>query len=63
VEVADRCLYAAKLSGRDGWVGLLGRCATADAVGAFLGTPADPEAREGLGLATSFQDAESLRWS
>ena len=63
VAVADRCLYAAKQSGRDGWVGLRGQCDTIESVEAFLGSPEDEAEREALALATSFQDIAHLRWS
>ncbi|BDU72715.1 ligand-binding sensor domain-containing diguanylate cyclase [Mesoterricola silvestris] len=60
VDVADRCLYAAKQSGRDAWVGLGGQCASAEAVEDFLKAPGDAE---GLGLRASVQGTEALRWT
>ncbi len=63
VAVADRCLYAAKQSGRNGWVGLGGQADGVGAVDAFMISPEHVGSREDLGLAASFPDVARLRWS
>jgi len=62
VELADRCLYAAKLSGRDGWVGLQGHCVAPDAVIAFLEAPKMDHRPDYCQVLTSFPDPSGLRW-
>jgi diguanylate cyclase (GGDEF)-like protein len=62
VEVADRCLYAAKLSGRDGWVGVQGLEGGPAAVAAFLGIHAQGSGTVDCVLDTSFGDPSILRW-
>ncbi len=63
VEVADRCLYAAKQSGRDGWVGIQGQCIEPESVFHFLEAPEDEISKDRHDLRTSFPSIESLRWS
>ncbi len=61
VEVADRCLYAAKLSGRDGWVGFQGECTQPDSVIEFLDS-AETVCPDHCQVLTSFPDASKLCW-
>ena len=61
VEVADRCLYAAKLSGRDGWVGIHGECVDVDSVLTFLDAP-DTACPDHCTVLTSFPDVTRLHW-
>ncbi len=61
VEVADRCLYAAKLSGRDGWVGIHGECIEPGSVIEFLNSP-ETRPPEHCTVITSFEDVTQLRW-
>jgi len=61
VEVADRCLYAAKLSGRDGWVGIQGQCVEAGSVLKFLDSP-ETNRPDRCEVVTSFPDVTKLRW-
>ena len=61
VEVADRCLYAAKLSGRNGWVGIQGQCVEAQTVIEFLDSP-ETHRPDHCEVVTSFPDASKLTW-
>jgi diguanylate cyclase (GGDEF)-like protein len=62
VDVADRCLYAAKKSGRDGWVGIQGRSADQADLMRFLEDPAQALKNGTWDLATSFPDPLELQW-
>lgn len=62
VEVADRCLYAAKQSGRNGWVGIQGQCMDPDSVLHFLSSPEGASTPDDFGFYTSFPDVTKLRW-
>ena len=62
VEVADRCLYAAKESGRDGWVGLLHGGDDAADVPRFISQPEVVLADPAWHLLASFPDLQALRW-
>ncbi len=62
VALADRCLYAAKRSGRDGWVGFQAHCASPDAAIAFLDSANSDHGPMGWEVFTSFPDPSGLRW-
>ncbi len=57
IELADQCLYAAKHSGRDGWV----ECLLGD--GAPHGTRRDIPGYGPARVRTPFPDAAALRWN
>ncbi len=62
VKMADQCLYAAKNSGRDAWVGLVLSTAATDA-GARMATELGALAAEGkVSIISSFPDTTTLRW-
>ena len=61
VEIADRCLYAAKESGRNGWVGLR-EGASPDRASNFLSHPDQEIAAGGWDIITSFPDVGALVW-
>jgi len=61
VEVADRCLYAAKKSGRNGWVGVQERTDHVD-LGRFLEDPSNAIEGGAWALSTSFSDPQGLLW-
>jgi len=58
IELADQCLYAAKHSGRDGWVG----CLLEDVVPSAQ-TQRDVPGYGQARVLTSFPDTAALRWS
>jgi diguanylate cyclase (GGDEF)-like protein len=58
IELADQCLYAAKHSGRDGWVGCLLRAGDADAGQQVRDVPGFGKAR----VLTSFASPSGLTW-
>ncbi len=62
VALADRCLYAAKRSGRDGWVGFQAHCDRPDSVIEFLDSPISDHGPEGWEVLTSFPDPAKLCW-
>jgi len=62
VDLADRCLYSAKKSGRDGWVGIRDCKSEPVTVGAFLEAPLTVIGERGWDLATSFPEIAKLEW-
>ena len=62
VEIADRCLYAAKLSGRDGWVGTNGAIDEFEAGATLLELPEVGTNARHCAVFTSFPDASKLQW-
>ena len=62
VAIADHCLYAAKLSGRDGWVGMSGVFDQPPQVDAFLKGLETWDWPETSKILTSFPDPAKLRW-
>ncbi len=61
VEMADRCLYAAKESGRNGWVGLR-EGPSPERVSAFISQPEVEIKAGGWEILTSFPDVSALVW-
>jgi diguanylate cyclase (GGDEF)-like protein len=62
VEVADRCLYAAKESGRDRWVGLPRGGPRPESIRDFLSDPATLLAAEAWPLRSSFPEGGPVVW-
>jgi diguanylate cyclase (GGDEF)-like protein len=62
VQLADRCLYAAKESGRDGWVGLLHGGQDPREAGLFLADPGSILAKGAWDLVCSYPDPAGLQW-
>ena len=62
VDIADRCLYAAKKSGRNGWVGVQGQALNPDNLGSFLEDPVVTLKTGAWELVTSFPDPDALEW-
>jgi two-component system sensor histidine kinase ChiS len=61
VEMADRCLYAAKESGRNGWVGVC-QGPSPERIAGFIFQPEQEIKRGGWDIVTSFSDVSTLVW-
>jgi hypothetical protein len=63
VELADQCLFAAKNSGRDGWVGVLIPEETDGEGERLLLELGELAAQNRVQVMTSFPDGTPIRWN